>query len=50
MEILKEYLKSKPSVEKVYLNEKGEWLFYPRPGFKEVSRDEILTEKKKAKE
>jgi hypothetical protein len=48
MEILKEYLKSKPSVERVYLNEKNEWLFYPRPGYREVSRDEILNEKKKS--
>ena len=35
----------RPMVENIYLNEKGEWLFYPHPDFPIVkTRAEILGE------
>lgn len=37
------YLMAKPTIEKVYFNDKGEYLFIQREGYdKEITRREIL--------
>lgn len=38
-----EYIKENKSIDKVYLNQEGEWQFMPLPSFDEVmTREEIL--------
>lgn len=45
LENLKETLANKPNIKKVYFNENGEWLTYPRPNFPiEKTREEVLGE------
>lgn len=46
MDALKDILKNKPSIQIVYFNEAGEWLFHPREGFtRKMDRDEVLKSK-----
>lgn len=45
LEDLKQTLISRPNIKKVYFNENGEWLTYPRKNYpNEKTREEVLGE------
>ena len=39
---IQDHLKGRPDIKEVYVNEAGQWLHYPRPGFTKKTRDELL--------
>jgi len=42
MKELQQYLLDNTRITTVYVNNKGEWLFIPRPAFEAMTREELL--------
>ena len=45
---IQDHLKGNPKIVEIYVNEAGQWLHYPRPGFTKKTRDELLGNAKPA--